>query len=352
MDSDSSRLDALATALAAQPGFAGIGVESLEPMHTKGLIHDHIRVGGFRRDGKGVVLRVPRGSHWGLTPAEALAYEAACFRRAAPSGRVPALFAEISPSAALPWGALAVEEIAGRPPLLPRDLAAIAETLAAVHALPLPPPPERPPLAVHDDPVAGTLARIEVQAEALPDAGIAPEACAAIEAELDWARGFSADTAGAEQPVTLVLTDTHPGNFLVRTDGTAVFVDLEKALYGSPGFDLAHASLYTSTTWDLDCAAALAADDVAAFYRRYLAAVPAALAERLRPWLTPTRRLTWLRTTTFAAGLLARGGPDADPRLGRRERAHLAAWLTDCFDPATVSRIRAEWLGHAGIGLG
>ena len=43
-----------------------------------------------------------------------------------------------------------------------------------------------------------------------------------------------------DQAITLVLTDTHPGNFLIRPDGQAVIVDLEKALYGSPGIDLAH----------------------------------------------------------------------------------------------------------------
>ena len=49
-----------------------------------------------------------------------------------------------------------------------------------------------------------------------------------------------------------MLTDTHPGNFLIdeTRDGEAkaVIVDLEKALYGSPGIDLAYATVYSSTT--------------------------------------------------------------------------------------------------------
>ena len=37
---------------------------------------------------------------------------------------------------------------------------------------------------------------------------------------------------------------------MIEAAGRAVFVDLEKALYGSPAVDLAHASIYTSTMWD------------------------------------------------------------------------------------------------------
>ena len=32
----------------------------------------------------------------------------------------------------------------------------------------------------------------------------------------------------------------------------AYLVDLEKCRYSYPSFDLAHATLYTSTTWDMD----------------------------------------------------------------------------------------------------
>src|SRR5690606_24070022 len=103
------------------------------------------------------------------------------------------------------------------------------------------------------------------------------------------------------QPIALVLTDTHPGNFLVDAAGRAVIVDLEKALYGSPATDLAHATLYTSTTWDVASRAAPSVDEIAAFYRRYLGTVAPALGRRLRPWLVPMRRLTFLRAITWCA---------------------------------------------------
>lgn len=49
-----------------------------------------------------------------LAPAANLAYQAACFERAACSGHTPALLGVLAPSAALPRGALIVEEIVGR----------------------------------------------------------------------------------------------------------------------------------------------------------------------------------------------------------------------------------------------
>ena len=63
-------------------------------------------------------------------------------------------------------------------------------------------------------------------------------------------------------PRCLIAFDGHPGNFIVRPDGTAVLVDLEKCRYAYPGLDLAHATLYTSTTWDLDTHAVLSQNEV------------------------------------------------------------------------------------------
>jgi Ser/Thr protein kinase RdoA (MazF antagonist) len=147
--------------------------------------------------------------------------------------------------------------------------------------------------------------------------------------------------------VRLVGSDVHPGNFVVRPDGGAAFVDLERMLYGSPAIDLAHASLYSSTTWDEEVDAVLSSADVAAFEAAYLEAVDGGLAEALRPLLLPSRRLTWLRTMSWCARWLAadrRGeAPAADPALAARVRGRIA----DFLDPATVARVRAEWLDRS-----
>lgn len=332
-------LDALHRLLIRRADLADLTRAELRPMAVKGIAHDHIRIGA-----RGLIVRAPRLSQWAMAPADNLAYQAACFERAAPSGHTPRLVAVIVPEQTLPFGALVVEEIIGRPPVLPRALPALAEALARVHALPIPPEPDRPPLAYHRDPVGGTLARIESQATAIEQLDIAARARAAILEELDWMRRFAAGVRGLEQPLSLVMTDTHPGNFLIDADGRAIFLDLEKGLYGSPAIDLAHATLYTSTMWDRDIATVLEPLDVARFYRAYFDTSEAGYVQALRPWITPMRRLTWLRTTTWAAHWLVENAADANVpetlMVWIRER------IADYFDPATIERIRAEWLGE------
>ena len=345
----STPLDILHPALARLPEFGDVAMDALEPMRVKGLVHEHIRVRG-----RNVVLRVPHWSQFGLDPATNLAYQTACFERAGPSGATPRLRGVVPIQPGLPYGALVVDEIAGRAPRLPDDMAAIAECLAAIHNLPVPSESDRAPLFVHADPVAGALGFIEAQAAFLPKIEIADDARRQIEDEIAWARGFAAEAQGRDQPITLVATDTHPGNFLVEDGGKAVFVDLEKALYGSPCIDLAHASVYTSTMWDADIAASLAQDEIDRFYSRYLDLVPADLGERLRPWLIPLRRLTWLRTTTWCIKWTAESAGAADAAgqqtsgwaARRRDPALIAgvrARIADYFDPETIARIRRDW---------
>ena len=355
-------LSVLHTELTRLPGFAEVAPADLVPLQDKGLAHDHVRVAG-----RGLLLRVPKQSQFGLSAEVNLRYQAACFARASRSGQAPQLHALLPPTADLPMGALLVEEIAGRPPRLPQDLPALAACMARVHSLPVPPPGDRPPLEDHRDPVAGAMDEIEAQARFLDGAGLAARARAEIEDELARARGFRAEVAGRPQPITLVLTDTHPGNFLIEeTPGgetRAVIVDLEKALYGSPGIDLAHATVYSSTTWDLEVYAELSPAEVAAFYRHYLEIAAPELAAALRPWLVPLRRLLFLRAITWCAKWRV---------LHQRERAagkHAAEsaedWSAENTDPATVAhvagrvddylsaetlaRMRGEWLARPGL---
>ncbi|MCP4327683.1 MAG: aminoglycoside phosphotransferase family protein [Alphaproteobacteria bacterium] len=332
-------LDVLHARLVAFEGLRDLVRGDLHPMAVRGIVHDHIRLAGL-----GVVARVPRFNVWGMTPGQGLAYQATCFQRAWPSGHVPKLLGVLEPSPDLPFGALLVEEIRGHPPRLPDDFDAIARALARIHREIVPPETERLPLVYHRDPVAGTLERIETQAEALDRAAIDARARAALDEELDWARRFAIEVRGLEQPSCLVMTDTHPGNFIIAPEGKAVLVDLEKGMYGSPAIDLAHASLYTSIMWDPQCAADIGLADAARLYRAYLGEIDRPAAEAIRPWFQPMRRLTWLRTTTWAAGWLAgRALPEDVPdRLVR----WIDGRLKDYFDPATIARIRHEWLGE------
>ncbi len=351
-------LDALAAALAALPEYADIAATDLSPLAVKGLAHDHVAIRG-----RGQLLRIPRQSQFALSAADNLAYQAACFRRVAASGHGPRLYGVIEPVASVPMGALVVEHIQGRPPRLPGDLPALAEAMAAVHSMPLPAAAARPPLADHADPVGGAMAEIEAQVRLLDEAALAPAARAGIEDELAWARDYRRQARARTQPVALVLTDTHPGNFLIHADGGAVIVDLEKALYGSPATDLAHATLYSSTTWDPDTWTDLSVPQVAGFYRDYLRRADPALAAALRPWLIPMRRITLLRALTWCAKwqvLHRRAGlpgkhnaastedwsaENSDPAL----IAHVAGRVAEYLNPATLRRMRAEWLDEPTV---
>ncbi len=355
-------LNALAAALSALPGYRGTTAADLAVLNVKGLAHDHVTVAG-----RGLLLRVPKQSQFGLSAGDNLAYQAACFARVRASGFGPKLHEVLPPQARLAMGALLVEEIDGRPPRLPEDLPLLAEAMARVHALPVPPPASRAPLHDHTDPVGGALDEIEGQAKFLDEAGLEPAARAEIDGELAWARDFGRESAARAQPVTLVLTDTHPGNFLIeeREDGAAraVIVDLEKALYGSPATDLAHATLYTSTTWDPDTWAALGLDALAAFYRRYLELAGAALAQDLAPWLVPLRRITMLRAITWCVKwrvLHARARREDKELTESTEDwsaentdpatiAHVAERVADYLAPETLKAMRGEWLGRPGL---
>jgi len=325
---------ALLSILTRLPAFSGLTAADLEPLPLKGVAHDHVRLRGCC-----VVARIPRWSQVGLDPAANLAYQATAFARAAAGGHTPELAAVLEPGPTLPMGALLVGEIVGRPPRLPTDMPAIARALAALHRLPLPPSSERPPLASPVDPVAATLALVERQAAYFDTAGLAPAARTRLAEELEAARH---DRPDLPLPITLVGTDVHPGNFLIDATGKAWFTDLEKAQYGHPGIDLAHASLYTSTMWDPAVAAALSPDDVTAFHAAWEAAVPPDLAAAVRPWLRPLRRLTWLRSLSWMARWKVEG-ERLSPGMPAELCAHLRARLDDVFRPDTIDRVRHEW---------
>ena len=319
-----------------------LGGADLVPLPMKGVAHDHLALCE-----RGLVVRVPRLSQWSMPAAAALAYQAEGFRRVAPSGVTPRLHAVLPPDDLLPRGALVVDLIEGRAPRLPDELPALARTLSAIHLVPTIPPRRRPPLADHaPNPIASTVALLDTHAGFL-EAGVAPDIARLLRGELAWAHDLArtAEQAAVSAPITLVATDTHPGNFLVGSDGVARFVDLEKVLYGLPAIDLAHATLYTSTQWDREVMATLDAGDLQRFHGAYAVAVGPAAWARLEPWIVPARRLTWLRTTLWAVRWRALAASDPDwssDRIDPTLIAHIQARVADFTSADTIGRMCAE----------
>lgn len=312
-----------------------------------GTAHGHVRL----RDGR--LARVAYAHDHDPTAAARLAVQAEAFRHLAPAGRTPRLHQVVEPRPGLPGGALIVDFIEGRAPRLPDELGAMADTLARIHTLPLPPEGSRIPR--QKNPLLETLAAVELNATRFLDRAVPdPAARAEIAEELRLLRGLAPALGRRDQPLAVALADTHPGNFIVDRAGIAWFVDLEKVHVGSAAIDLAHATLPTSTLWHPDVGTRLTRIEVEGFHESYFAHIGAQKAEALRPWLVPMRRLTWLRTTLFMARWRVETRSARDPSnpsqwsdagLEPLMKAHIDARIDDCFRRDKIREIRAEWMG-------
>lgn len=316
----------------------------------KGLAHDHVRI-----TGSGLLARIPKQSQMRLPPADNLAYQAACFERAAAGGHAPRLHGVLAPSAQLPRGALLVQEVVGRTATLPADLPTIVQALAALHALPLPAPQARRPLLDDSDALAALYEELAQQAQYLAAAGVAPAVARAVTQELQRLNALCA--ANARPPRHLIAFDGHPGNFIVQGHGAggsrAVLVDLEKCRYSYPALDIAHATLYTSTTWDVEASAVLTPAQVQGAYATWAAAVGPRVAGPARAWHVPLRRAMWLWSVTWCAkwrvlsAAAAPAGADGEDWSAGQSDATLVAHVRGRVDHYlqmdVVDRMRGEF---------
>ncbi|MDP3619459.1 MAG: hypothetical protein Q8R63_06660 [Ramlibacter sp.] len=328
------------------------GGAALEPLLDKGLAHHHVRLAGT-----GVLARIPKQSQLGLAPAANLAHQQACFERAAPSGHSPRLHGVLPVSDLLPRGALLVEEVVGCAALLPRDLASIAQALGAIHMLPVPPEAQRMPLASPSDPLQVLVEEILDQASHLPAARLDPEVSDLLQQELTALRQLALRTGSP--PQHLIAFDAHPGNFIIRPSGEAVLVDLEKCRYGYAGLDLAHATLYTSTTWDLDSQAVLGHEQVHDFYETWTQAVGSDFAAAAQPWHLALRHAMWLWSLTWCCKWRVLSQlPARHPQAGQDWStvhsdsalvAHVRNRVDHYLSPSSISRVQQElrWLEAA-----
>ena len=167
-------IDSLLSALRERPAFSTLTAADLKPLPATGTAHGHVRLPN------GLLARVAYAHEGDATAATRLATQAEAFRHLAPSGRTPRLHDVIGPRPGLPGGALIVDLIEGRAPRLPEELALMADTLARIHALPL--PAANSPIPRQKNPFVETLAAIEQNAARFLDKAV-PDAAARAEIE-------------------------------------------------------------------------------------------------------------------------------------------------------------------------
>ena len=300
---------------------------ALEPVPDKGLAHHHVRLVGT-----GVLARIPKQSQLGLGAEANLAYQRACFERACVSGFTPRLEGVLQVSSDLPRGALLVQEIVGRSVLVPSDLQSMARTLASLHALALPPASSREPLLYAVDPLTAMADEITEQAAHVSKVSLDTEVTLTLNRELARLRRLCSTSARPER--RLIAFDAHPGNFMVDGQGQAVLVDLEKCRYSYPGLDLAHATLYTSTTWDVATRASLTVRELLEFYAAWSAAA-GPLGAGAQAWHLPLRRAMWLWSISWCvkwralSGLPAAATADGEDWAAEGSEAALIAHVRD-----------------------
>src|SRR5690349_6080023 len=125
-------IESLLTALRERSAFALLTAADLKQLPATGTAHGHVALSN------GLLARVAYAHEGDPTAAARLATQAEAFRHLAPAHRTPRLHDVIAPRRGLPGGALIVDRIDGRAPRLPDELGAMADTLARIHALPLP----------------------------------------------------------------------------------------------------------------------------------------------------------------------------------------------------------------------
>jgi Phosphotransferase enzyme family len=326
------QLEALREALVQQWPQAQPWVKiNLEPLKAKGLAHDHVRLVGT-----GWLARIPKQSQMQLGVADNLAYQKACFDRASPAGHSPGCIRVLQSSDGLPRGAFIVQEIVGRPAQLPQDAMLMASSMAAMHRLVPPEPSACAPLMHAVDPLQAMLEEVHIQGTYLREAQLESVVAAYIHDELARLRAMC--QARSRPLKRLIAFDGHPGNFVIKRDAAgrdkAYLVDLEKCRYSYPSFDLAHATLYTSTTWDIDSHTILSPDEVMDTYSAWAHQVDQALALDAQRWHLPLRRAMWLWSITWCAKW----------RVASRAAAAQAQdgedWSAQNLDPALASHVR------------
>ena len=319
-----------------------ISKADLIPIRSTGLAHEHIRINGFS-----LLARVPKQSQLGLGALENLNYQEACFRRASSSNHTPKLHKVLTPTVDMPMGALIVEEIIGESLCLPQDALPMCKALASIHSIPLPSDIAKQPLKNPLNAIADTFKEILDQSAFINNAQLAYDSEYQIREEI--VKTGQLLTRNKKPATSLIAFDSHPGNFIRTPKNKAILVDLEKARYGVPAFDLAHSTLYTSTTWDIDTFSILSHSDIAKFYEFWLENVPKKLSDSARNWLVDLRRMMWLWSITWCVKWLVQTKENnsknniAIDSSDNYLISHVADRVSHYLKPESIEKVRKDW---------
>jgi len=159
-----------------------------------------------------------------------------------------ALHEVVEPHRGLPGGALIVDFIETRTAPCRTKLDAMAESLAAIHSLPLAagdvnPSRTRPSFPRY-------AAGCESNARRFLDKAV-PDAQARVEIaeELGAMRALAPTLGTLAQPLSVALADTHPGNFIVDDKAQPGSSISRRCMSARPRSISRHATLPTSTLW-------------------------------------------------------------------------------------------------------
>jgi aminoglycoside phosphotransferase (APT) family kinase protein len=319
-----------------------LDLHELSLVQGNGVSHSHFQLGSSKW-----LLRVPRLSQMNLTPEAQLILQKAGFERARDSGATPDLLTIIPISQEFPRGALVVERIAGRIPKNPSELPCLARSLAAIHSIPLPQSEIRAPIETLQNPLVSIVQQAETTLKLyLPQTKIGTKARDAIISRLNDVLSMVEDYSELS-PEALCVSDTHPGNFIIRPSGDACFVDLEKPVYGCPALDLAHTVIKVAAGWDPDAAMSPNSRERDSFTQAWLESVPDEIADNNAPRIKPFRQAVWLRTIGFFMRWKKESslkGAWSASRLGTHAAEHFLKHVDNSLKDDAILEASEAWL--------
>lgn len=246
-------------------------------------------------DEKKWVLRLNFGSQMHLD--HQIAYEFNALKLLEASGRTPRVLFYDEDMDQLPYGALVMEWLPGRPLRYETDMRVAAMILADIHALPL---PSAHTLLAPEHPADNIYRECLEMAEHYLIWDQADPSVKCYLRKMIEVIGQLPLQAESIAPRCIVNTELNSGNFLINEGTPSYLIDWEKPLYSEPAQDLAHFLVPTTTYWKTDVI--LDVSQIRDFYRHYLNALggrmdTSVLAERIKLFF----RVTCLRGISWCA---------------------------------------------------